>query len=119
MWRESLSPDGLRKVARGESGEPLTIQNVRTGMPICTLKGLMASTTQSRADYSVRGDLILGSNYRGEKELYFWTRRRPEPWWGLAWLPESWLTLLFAALLGWSLYRDVKDFKRTGRAVFD
>jgi len=33
-------------------------------------------------------------------------RRRPEYWWGVAWLPEFWLTLLFAAALAFSLWRD-------------
>jgi WD40 repeat protein len=35
-----------------------------------------------------------------------WFRRRPEWWWGVAWLPEFWLTVLFAGALGWSLRRD-------------
>jgi WD40 repeat protein len=35
-----------------------------------------------------------------------WRRRRPEYWWGIAWLPEFWLTALFAGALGWSVWRD-------------
>jgi hypothetical protein len=35
-----------------------------------------------------------------------YTRRRPERWWGVAWLPEFWLTLLFAPALAWSVWRD-------------
>ena len=37
-----------------------------------------------------------------------WQRRRPEYWWGVAWLPEFWLTALFAGALGWSVWRDRK-----------
>jgi hypothetical protein len=33
-------------------------------------------------------------------------RKRPEYWWGLAWLPEFWLTLLFAGALAWNVWRD-------------
>ena len=35
-------------------------------------------------------------------------RRRPEYWWGVARLPEFWLTVLFAGALVWSLRRDRK-----------
>ena len=37
-----------------------------------------------------------------------WQRRRPEYWWGVAWLPEFWLTALFAGALVWSVWRDWK-----------
>jgi WD40 repeat protein len=37
---------------------------------------------------------------------YIWSRRRPEYWWGIAWLPEFWLTVLFAGALVWSVWRD-------------
>jgi hypothetical protein len=37
-----------------------------------------------------------------------WSRRRPEYWWGVAWLPEFWLTVLFAGALIWSVWRDRK-----------
>jgi hypothetical protein len=36
------------------------------------------------------------------------SRRRPEYWWGVAWLAEFWLTALFAGALGWSVWRDRK-----------
>jgi len=35
-----------------------------------------------------------------------WRHRRPEYWWGLAWLPEFWLTVLFAGAFVWSVWRD-------------
>ena len=38
-----------------------------------------------------------------------WTRRRPEYWWGLAWLPEFWMTVFFAGALMWSAWRDIRD----------
>jgi hypothetical protein len=33
-------------------------------------------------------------------------RRRPEYWWGVAWLPEFWFALAFGVGLGWSAWRD-------------
>jgi WD40 repeat protein len=35
-----------------------------------------------------------------------WHRRRPEYWYGLAWLPEFWLTILFGSAFMWSVWRD-------------
>lgn len=45
------------------------------------------------------------SNLRRPSVVYF-RRRRPEYWWGLAWLPEFWLSLLFSVGLNLSLLRD-------------
>ena len=41
-------------------------------------------------------------------DLGLWRRRRPEYWWGVAWLPEFWLTAVFAVSLIWSVWRDKK-----------
>ena len=38
--------------------------------------------------------------------------RRPEYWWGLAWLPEFWLTHLLALGFIWSLWRDRRDLRK-------
>ena len=40
-----------------------------------------------------------------------WSRRRPEYWWGVAWLPEFWLTLICAGALRWSVWRDRRDLR--------
>ena len=40
-----------------------------------------------------------------------WHRSRPEEWWNVIYLPEFWLTLLLAAALLWSLFRDRKILK--------
>ena len=46
-------------------------------------------------------------------------RRHPEQWWGVAWLPEFWLTVVFAGALVWSGWRDRKPFgaSQTARNV--
>jgi hypothetical protein len=36
-------------------------------------------------------------------------RRRPEYWWGLAWLPEFWLSLVFSGAFIWSVWRDRRE----------
>ncbi|HEY3321940.1 MAG TPA: hypothetical protein VGP72_15845 [Planctomycetota bacterium] len=35
-----------------------------------------------------------------------WQHTRAEYWWGVAWLPEFWLTLLLGGALVWSVWRD-------------
>jgi len=42
----------------------------------------------------------------GNSKVQLWTKQRPEYWWGFAWLPEFWLTVLLAIACGWSIRRD-------------
>ena len=35
-----------------------------------------------------------------------WDRKRPEYWWGVAWLPEFWLTVVLGVGLVVSVWRD-------------
>lgn len=51
-------------------------------------------------------------NYQDEV-VEVWRRRRPEFWWGVAWLPEFWLTVVFAVLLVWSLVPDFRTLRKT------
>lgn len=59
--------------------------------------------------FSSDGNLLVSFDWIGDGFLS--KKRRPEPWWGLAWLPESWLTAVFALLLVWSLARDVRTLR--------
>jgi hypothetical protein len=43
---------------------------------------------------------------RDLKSLEVWRRIRPEPWWGVAWLAEFWVTVVCAGLFGWSVRRE-------------
>ena len=40
--------------------------------------------------------------------ILLWRRNRPEWWWGLAWLPEFWVTLVCAAAVIWSVRREFR-----------
>jgi len=55
---------------------------------------------------SMSDTLVVGGS---EESLSIWRRRRPERWWGVFWLPEFWLTLIFSCALLWSLRRDWKQ----------
>jgi len=37
-----------------------------------------------------------------------WQYCRPEPWWGVAWLPEFWITLICAVAFVWSVRREFR-----------
>lgn len=40
------------------------------------------------------------------RQVQLWHRRRPEAWWGYAWLPEFWLSVVVAGMLLCSIVRD-------------
>ena len=61
------------------------------------------------ARFSLDGEKIVGNVY---DELLVWRRRRPEWWWGVAWLPEFWIALVLTAALAWSVRRDFGDLRR-------
>ena len=68
-------------------------------------------------EFSADGNSVLVVarwDLRGPAEMYVvvWHRRRPEWWWGVFYLWEFWLTVLFAALLIWSILRDRKALRR-------
>lgn len=51
-----------------------------------------------------------------ERCLCIWSLRRPWPWWGVAWLWETWAVMAFGAALMWFLARDRRVFQRKAEA---
>ena len=47
-----------------------------------------------------------------EKTLTLWHNRRPEWWWGVAWLPAFWATAGFTLVLAWSVWSDRKTLRK-------
>ncbi len=57
---------------------------------------------------------------RDPDRVHMYSCRRPEYWWGVAWLWEFWATLGFGCFLVWSLWRDRRmfaGFKDSGQAL--
>ena len=57
----------------------------------------------------------IGSASR-DGRVWLWYRRRPEQWWGIAWLYELWINLAFSCGLVWSVKADRRrtlDFAST------
>jgi len=112
--KESESKDGTRGIV--EDGHGKVIRDPQNG----TVLFRMQAEFQYRNEYnwdvmSAAGDYAAIADFRDNT---IWHRRRPEYWWGVAWLPEFWLTALFAGALGWSVWRDRKmGARKAGEAA--
>ena len=53
------------------------------------------------------------------KSVVVYRRRRPEYWWGVAWLPEFWLTLVLTTALLWSLRQNRLNLKTAAEPNLD
>ena len=92
----------IEQHGRRQSSE-LRIWDLTTGTPLSRLPAFADELTLSNDGNSI----IAYSDEYNSVQLFH--RRRPEYWWGVAWLPEFWLTVLFAGALGWSVWRDGKS----------
>jgi WD40 repeat protein len=63
-------------------------------------------------EFSRDGDLLAVCH---DHDATVWSRRRPEYWWGVAWLPEFWLTVVFAVAFVWSVWRDRHELGRMAK----
>lgn len=59
---------------------------------------------------------LLTFSTEGES-LTLWHNRRPEWWWGIAWLPAFWAGVVFLALLIWSIRSDRRTFRQKKKPV--
>jgi hypothetical protein len=55
--------------------------------------------------------LVVTEDGEEGDRLTFVVRRRPEQWWGLAWLHEFWLTVLLTGTFGWSCVHDRRQLR--------
>ena len=54
---------------------------------------------------------VLSRDLVQSEEIHLWQRRRPEYWWGVAWLPEFWLTVVLGIGLIVSVWRDSRNLR--------
>ena len=100
--RGYFSPDRDRFLSREAGGAQ--IWDVQSGWIVREMKGGTRTGCWHPDGRHVLTAPVLGS----EPYVRLWGLRRPEHWWGIAWLPQFWLTILFACLLAWSVWRDRK-----------
>jgi WD40 repeat protein len=101
-------PAGERTLVYDTGAEPARIVDVSTGRTLFTwtrsghrvLDGTFSPDGQLLLSYAFlnpTGGLDYSeTNFR---EVVLWARRRPEYWWGLAWLPEFWLVYFSSGAL--------------------
>ncbi len=102
-----VSPDGSRKAARAADGT-IVLMDAISEKILHILPGTRLDDEAGVIRFSPSGRRILAAAGIDEGSLWVFTRRRPEPWWGAAWLVEFWLTALFTVGLVCSLSMDWK-----------
>ena len=98
-----VSPDQTRVVTKTQGGA--FVWATADGRRLASLRGEACIPGDAR--FSPDGSYIVMAD--GSARVF--SRRRPEYWWGLAWLPEFWLTLLFAGALVVSVMKDRQHFE--------
>ena len=103
-WVQSaaFSPDG-RRIVTASRDKTACIWDAAGGKSLTTLEG--HSEWVLSATFSPDGMRIVTAS--DDDTARVWKRRRrPEYWWGVAWLPEFWLTVALGVGLVWSIYQD-------------
>ncbi len=98
----SITPDGSRIIDRNVLA--LDIFDAETGRQLDKIPG---NWQNSLVDFAPNGEGILR---RTGDSMEIWRQRHPDQWWGVAYLPEFWMTLFFFWLLTWSIRRDRRYF---------
>lgn len=96
------------RILTGVGGTSPQIWDARALRHLAVLRGHRLGVTS--ANFSPDGQFIATSSYDDTARI--WRRRRPEWWWGIAWLPEFWAALVCAVLFGWSVRREFSESRR-------
>jgi len=94
------SPDGRRTVVLHDSGAA-SIQDARNDDFLALLRASAWDVVYAAFSPDGKQVATVGGTY-----TEVWRRRRPEWWWGVFWLWEFWLTVAFAGVFAWSVWRD-------------
>jgi WD40 repeat protein len=98
----NFSPDGAR------IWTSRTVYDVSNGKPV-----LESPDSETFNSFSPDSRSMVSSYGKGDVHYArIWRRRRPEYWWGFAWLPEFWLTVLLTGAFVWSVRRDWRQWRR-------
>jgi hypothetical protein len=84
-------------------GGGIAIVDLRTGVPLGQIPEEFASVVAVSSDGNRLASFPITPIF---DYIDIWHRRRPEWWWGVAYLPEFWFTIIFGFGLVWSVWRD-------------
>ncbi len=101
VWSAAYSPDGKR-IVTASFDKTARVWDAADGKPLAVLERHPNSVRT--AAHSPDGTRLVTAGYDNTARV--WERRHPDYWWGLAWLPEFWVTLALGVGLLWSLWRD-------------
>jgi len=99
IYGGGFSPDWRRFAAAMDNA--VRIYDSRTGGCLYTID--VPAPDAYEAGFASDGNVIWVWAHDG---VSAWRRIRPEPWWGVFYLWEFWLTVAFAGLFIWSVWRD-------------
>jgi len=105
-YRIAFCPDGSR-IITFDGYRTATILRHRGGDLLWQARAPLAHYGGEPIQFSPEGRSVLLPIVQGAQ---VWRRGRPEPWWGVFWLWEFWLTAAFAGLFVWSVVRDRRRF---------
>jgi len=105
--RAEFSPNGLRVLTTATDG---VARIWRLGMERSVAEIPINASASGLARFTPDSETVVVADPDGGVAV--WTLCRPEELTGMLWRPEPWLTLLFAALLVWSVLRDRRALGR-------
>jgi WD40 repeat protein len=98
----SYSPDGRRIVTAGDQ-RTVFVWDAETNKELAVLTGHTDDVRSSL--YSPDSQRIVTASADGTVRV--WSRRRPEYWWGISWLPEFWVALFSGGTLLFFFIRNL------------
>ena len=121
QWPSNFSADGAKVIGPSALADnAAVICDTNGGRPSVLLGGhegqvYGALFSPDGTRVVVFSDELAGSRTEDRPGRYherIWRLRRPEYWWGVAWLPQFWAVVFFGAFFAWSLWRDRRYFRR-------
>ena len=116
LWESELSfqkIDTRNQLLVCENDDDKQIIDARNGrvlMDFASWRWRLTALDASKISFSHDASMLLVG--RGSRITVF-RLRRPWEWYGPAWLPEFWLTVIFGAAWIWSIWRDSRGFEHT------
>ncbi len=102
----AFSPAGKR-ILTASWDKTASVWDAASGESLVVLEG--HSDYVLSAAYSPDGKRIVTAS--DDHTARVWERRRPECWWGVAWLPQFWRTVVLGVALVWSMIVQRSTFK--------